>query len=52
MINLEKKINRKSASPPPSFKKTYSCTVLQSPFLTFQFPPPGEVIKLNTPPAL
>ena len=35
MINLEKKLNRKSASPPPPFKKTCFGTVLPPPFLIF-----------------
>ena len=39
MINLEKKLNRKSASPPLPFKKTYPCTVLPPPFLIFSDSP-------------
>ena len=33
MINLEKKLNRKSASPPPPFKKSCPCAKLPPPFL-------------------
>ena len=39
MINLEKKLNRESASPPPPFKKTCPCTVLPPHFLIFSDSP-------------
>ena len=52
MINLEKKINRESASPPPPFKKTCPFTVLSPLFLIFQIPPLREVIKLYSPPPI
>ena len=47
MIDLEKKLYRKSAKPP--FKKTCPCTI-SPPFLIFQSLPLREVIKLYSPP--
>ena len=43
-----KKLNRKSASPPPPlFKKTYIYTILPPPFFNFSYlPPPGKAIKI------
>ena len=45
-----KNLNRKSAIPP--FKKTCPCTILPHPFFNCSdsLPPPGEVIKIYSPP--
>ena len=52
MINLEKILNRKSASPPLPFKKACPRTGLPPPFLIFQIPPPSEAIKSYSHPPL
>ena len=46
-----KKLNRKSASPPPQlFKKTCHCNILPPSFLISRVPPLVEVTKIYSPP--
>ena len=52
MINLEKKLNRESASPPPPFKKTCPCTVLPPHFLIFSDSPSDGGNQTLLPPPL